>query len=111
MLCGIAIDNGGFYIYPSIINGGIPWIEIYCVMLSFDQHHDLLPAPLVPRAPYVNHAELTHTKQIVIIMGLRRCGKSVLMQFIRSQLRKKTIILILMTIGSCSLIWQISGDV
>ena len=54
-----------------------------------DHNNDALPKSLVPRTIYVDSGELIRAKQIVIVMGLRRCGKSVLMQTIRSQLSEK----------------------
>lgn len=54
-----------------------------------DQNSDGLPEPLVSRTLYVDSDTLIRVKQIVIVMGLRRCGKSVLMQTVRSQLPEK----------------------
>ena len=54
-----------------------------------DQHKEGLPATLVPRNAYVAPETLSRSKHIVIVMGLRWSGKSVLMQTIRSRLPEK----------------------
>lgn len=50
-----------------------------------DQHAIRLPVSLVKRDTYVDITQLKQTKQIVIISGLRRCGKSVLQEQLRSE--------------------------
>jgi predicted AAA+ superfamily ATPase len=54
-----------------------------------DQNSEPMPAALVPRNTYVDTGALIRAKQIVIVMGLRRCGKSVLTQTLRSTLPEK----------------------
>lgn len=48
-----------------------------------DQKHALLPHPLVKREAFSNLERLQKTKQIIVITGMRRCGKSTLMQMLR----------------------------
>ena len=48
-----------------------------------DQAKEPLPSLMVPRAAYQDLAPLTENKQVIILTGIRRCGKSVLMHAIR----------------------------
>lgn len=48
-----------------------------------------LPSPLVSRSAFKNLQHLRKTKQIVIITGLRRCGKSTLLGQIRQECPEK----------------------
>jgi uncharacterized protein len=54
-----------------------------------DQNSDVLPTALIARNTYIDTEALIRAKQIVIVMGLRRCGKSVLMRTIRGRLPEK----------------------
>jgi uncharacterized protein len=48
-----------------------------------DQKEMGLPDPLTPRWQYHAMMPLMETKQVIILSGIRRCGKSTLMQMIR----------------------------
>jgi uncharacterized protein len=48
-----------------------------------DQAQEKLPKQLVPRWQYDQLVPLINNKQIIIISGIRRCGKSTLMQLLR----------------------------
>lgn len=50
-----------------------------------DQHDIRLPKQLIQRDSYIDIAALKKSKQIIIISGLRRSGKSILQQQLRSQ--------------------------
>lgn len=45
----------------------------------------VLPSPLVPRTIHADLPRLKQSKQVVIISGIRRCGKSVLLEKIREE--------------------------
>jgi len=48
-----------------------------------DQAKEPLPPLMVPRVAYQDLTPLTENKQVIILTGIRRCGKSVLMHAIR----------------------------
>lgn len=50
-----------------------------------DQAKEPLPPLMVPRVAYQDLTPLTDNKQVIILTGIRRCGKSVLMQAIRQK--------------------------
>lgn len=50
-----------------------------------DQAKEPLPPIMVPRWDYQQLTLLTDNKQVIILTGIRRCGKSVLMHLIRQQ--------------------------
>ena len=52
--------------------------------IVIDQAKEPLPEPLVPRWEYKQLLPLLSNKQVIILSGIRRCGKSTLMQLIRS---------------------------
>lgn len=54
-----------------------------------DQQALWMPTHLVLRTPYTDLERLKQSKQIVIITGLRRCGKSTLMRVMRQSLPEK----------------------
>lgn len=54
------------------------------MQIIVDQAQERLPANLVQRWQYQQVVPLIDTKQIIIVSGIRRCGKSTLMQFIRT---------------------------
>lgn len=56
--------------------------------IIIDQHAIRLPAPLVKRDTYIDITQAKKSKQIIIISGLRRCGKSVLQEQLRYELGK-----------------------
>jgi len=47
-----------------------------------DQAKEPLPKLMVPRWDYQDLTALTDNKQIIILTGIRRCGKSILMHLI-----------------------------
>ncbi len=51
-----------------------------------DQATRPAPEPLVTRFEYARIKPLLHNKQVIILSGIRRCGKSTLMQQIRNEL-------------------------
>ncbi len=50
-----------------------------------EQAQEALPVPLVPRSSYAELDSSMDNKQVIIISGIRRCGKSTLMQFMRRE--------------------------
>lgn len=53
------------------------------IQIILDQAQQKLPKTIVPRWQYEHVVPLVSNKQIIIISGIRRCGKSTLMQLIR----------------------------
>ena len=51
--------------------------------ILIDQAKEPLPEPLVPRWEYSQLKSLVDNKQVIILSGIRRCGKSTLLQVIR----------------------------
>ena len=57
--------------------------------IILEQHTLIWPAVTISRSVYVDVSKLLAAKQIIIIAGLRRCGKSTLMQQIRAKLPER----------------------
>ncbi len=55
-------------------------------IIADQQKEQVLPKHYYPRHAQSKLLDLAQSKEIVVIMGLRRCGKSVLLQTIRQQL-------------------------
>src|SRR5690348_12968677 len=53
-----------------------------------DQRKIILPSPVVERKSFADAIRLKNNKQILVITGMRRCGKSTLLQMIRQQARQ-----------------------
>ena len=53
------------------------------IQIIVDQANEALPSPLVPRLIYEEMVPLINNKQVIILSGIRRCGKSTLLQLIR----------------------------
>lgn len=53
--------------------------------IIIDQAQEPLPNILVPRWDHQDITELTENKQVIILTGIRRCGKSILMHLIRQK--------------------------
>jgi len=51
-----------------------------------DQAKEPLPELMVPRWDYQDLTALTDNKQVIILTGIRRCGKSILMHLIRQKM-------------------------
>lgn len=52
-----------------------------------DQAQEPLPATLIPRSNDQYLTELIDNKQVIILTGIRRCGKSILMHLIRQKIK------------------------
>lgn len=53
--------------------------------IIIDQHAIRLPTPLVKRDSYIDMIQIKKSKQIIIVSGLRRSGKSVLLEQLRHE--------------------------
>ena len=57
--------------------------------IILEQHTLTWPIDTISRSAYVDLSGILAAKQIIIIAGLRRCGKSILMQQVRAHLPEK----------------------
>jgi hypothetical protein len=53
------------------------------IQVIMDQAREPLPEMLIPRGAFQELSPLVDTKQVIILSGIRRCGKSVLMHVLR----------------------------
>jgi len=79
-----SIDNGGFWAYASIINGdkanmNRDTLKLVIIDQQADRH---LPQEYVPRSSEAKLNILGNNKEIIVLTGIRRCGKSVLLQYV-----------------------------
>lgn len=56
------------------------------LQVIIDQAKEPIPSRLTPRQKHNELTPLVDTKQVIILSGIRRCGKSVLMHMLRQQL-------------------------
>lgn len=58
------------------------------IQIILDQKKMLLPSPLVDRREYEHILPLMINKQVIVLSGIRRCGKSTLLHMIRNQAKE-----------------------
>lgn len=58
------------------------------IQIVIDQKLEPLPSPMVQRWQYTRILPLVDNKQVIVISGIRRCGKSTLMQMLRTSAPK-----------------------
>lgn len=75
-------------VYTCVSNGGSMAIEVGLLkqVVVDQQFEHKLPANYFPRVQEDQLQELAKTKEILVLTGIRRCGKSVLMQKIRQSM-------------------------
>ncbi len=56
------------------------------LQVIIDQAKEPVPEILIPRQKYSELSPLVDNKQVIILSGIRRCGKSILMHMLRQQL-------------------------
>lgn len=59
--------------------------SLLCQVIA-DQRKEPMPETVVPRARFKELSHLVDNKQVIIISGIRRCGKSILMHILREHL-------------------------
>jgi len=87
-----SIDNGWFYTYPSIVNGGFMAISPDLLKrVILDQQEDKRwPKAYIQRTVEKKLAKLSQNEEIIVLSGIRRCGKSVLLEHIRRTHKSKS---------------------
>ena len=88
----VAIDNGRFLLYSSIINGDKAMASITASLLKLiiaDQLEEkIIPNDYHHRTAEAKLEQLVQNKEITVLTGIRRCGKSVLLHTIRQKLKQ-----------------------
>jgi len=85
----VCITNINFILYIYIVNIKFDYMDKqYLMQIILDQKKVPLPHPLIERWQYDQMLPLLNNNQVIVISGIRRCGKSILLHTLRSKARE-----------------------